>query len=156
MIAKHRAGIGHIQEDVQKLQHGALQAQRETNDNALRQLDMTSELRDEVRALSDNTTRASSRLDGLSSATSLLQSSVMSLRGLGEQVTRFISTFPTEIRDLLQKILRTNLQIYWLLLRSQNTVSASPSLLCQSNIQFEDALGRVKALPFEWFRHWEV
>jgi len=156
MIVEHRAGIGHIQRGIQELQHGALQAQVNSNDNASRQLDMTAELRDEVKALSANTACNNTRLGSISSATSSIQSSVMSLRDLGEQLARFLSTFPAEIRGLLQKILRTNLQIYWLLLRSQTNDSASPSLLSQSNIQFEDALGRVKGLPFEWFRHWEV
>lgn len=156
MIVEHRAGIGCIQRGVRELQHGARQAHVDLNDNALRQLDVTAELRDEVKALSTNTACNNTRLDSISSATSSIQSSVMSLRDLSEQVTRFLSTFPTDIRGLLQKILRTNLQIYWLLLRSQTNVSASPSLLSQSNIQFEDALGRVKELPFEWFRHWEV
>lgn len=156
MIVKHRAGMDHIQRGVQELQHAALQAQRNSKDNASKQLNMTTGLRDEVKALSDNTAYSTSRLDRISSATSSIQTSVMSLCDLGEQVTRFISTFPSEIRGLLQKILRTNLQIYWLLLQSHSTVSASPSLLSQSNIQFEDALGRVKGLPFEWFRHWKV
>ena len=156
MIVEHRAGTDHVLRGVQELQHKTLQAQLESKDGATGQSRMTAELRDEVRALSDNTACSNRRLNDISSATSSIQTSIMSLRDLGEQVTRFMSTFPAEIRGLLQKILRTYLEIHWLLLRSHNSVSASPSLLCQSNIQFEDALGRVKGLPFEWFRHWEV
>lgn len=155
-IVEHRAGLNQIQRDIQKVKDEVTQAQKTSNSNASIQSEMATELRDEVKALSNSTACNMTRLDSISSTTSSIHSSVMSLRNLGEQVTRFIGTFPAEIRDLLQRILRTNLQIYYMLLQSQNMIPASPSRLVQSTIKFEDALGRVRELPYEWFRHWEV
>ena len=38
----------------------------------------------------------------------------------------------------------------------QKDLPRGPSQVLSDNIYFEDALGRVKSLPFEFFRHWEV
>lgn len=42
------------------------------------------------------------------------------------------------------------------LFRSLMTLARSPSLLLDSNINLEDALGRTLSLPFEHFRYWSV
>ncbi|KEF62857.1 uncharacterized protein A1O9_00830 [Exophiala aquamarina CBS 119918] len=47
------------------------------------------------------------------------------------------------------------MQIYTILVTSQSSINATPSLLLDSNIQFEDALGRKSPLPYQWFHHWE-
>ncbi|KAK6537414.1 hypothetical protein TWF694_011601 [Orbilia ellipsospora] len=91
----------------------------------------------------------------LASQTSI-QNSLISLRDFGQQIISFLNSFPQEIRSLLQRILRTNVQIYFLLLHFQNNLTKGPSMLSDSNIFFEDALGRNRSLPYEWFRHWET
>lgn len=81
---------------------------------------------------------------------------LINLRDLGSQIMKFIRTFPVELRGLLQQVIQVNLRNYHVLLAIQNSISTPPSLLCNSNIRFEDALGVVRMLPFEWFRYWEV
>lgn len=49
-----------------------------------------------------------------------------------------------------------NLELYRLLLQIQRDIPQTPTQLLPDNIKFEDALGRVKLLPYAWFRHWEV
>jgi hypothetical protein len=49
-----------------------------------------------------------------------------------------------------------NLEIYLLLLKIHESMPRSPTRLIQDNIVFGDALGRVKSLEFEYFRHWRV
>jgi hypothetical protein len=95
-------------------------------------------------------------LDTLSSSARSVETSVLSLRNTGQQILQFIHGFPQEIRELLQKILRTNLQLYHVLLQFQSNLAKSPTMLLESNIIFEDALGRTQNLPYEWFRHWET
>ncbi len=84
------------------------------------------------------------------------QTSVTSLRSTGEQILRYLGTFPREMHELLQSILRANWQMYQVLLKIQQSISPSPTGLLNSNIRFEDALGDYKELPYEYFRHWEV
>ena len=96
------------------------------------------------------------RLDTMSNTANNLQTSVTSLRGLGSQILAFIGTFSAEIQILLRKIIHTDQQMYNLLLQVQQRISASPTTMLQSKIKFEDALGRARELPYEYFRHWEV
>jgi len=42
------------------------------------------------------------------------------------------------------------------MLQMQQNISPRPTNLLESNIRFEDALGEIKELPYEYFRHWEV
>ena len=81
---------------------------------------------------------------------------VMSLRDIGKEVRNFLGTFPSEMRNLLRKILQSNSQIYQLLLNVQKTPGQSPTGLLDSNIKFEDAMGELYELPYEYFRYWEV
>ena len=41
-------------------------------------------------------------------------------------------------------------------MRIQNQMPRSPSSVVSDNIRFEDALGRVRSLQYDVFRHWEV
>ncbi|KAL3421762.1 hypothetical protein PVAG01_05918 [Phlyctema vagabunda] len=95
-------------------------------------------------------------LERLSTSARSVETTVLNLRDTGQQILQFIGDFPREIRDLLQKIIRTNLQLYYLILRSQNNIAKVPTMLLESNILFEDALGRTQTLPYEWFRHWDT
>lgn len=51
---------------------------------------------------------------------------------------------------------QSNLQIYNLLRSMRNKLIQTPQFALSDSILFEDALGRVKPLPYEWFRRWEV
>ena len=86
------------------------------------------------------------------------RTSVMSLRTTWEQILGCLGTFPRarEMRELLQKILRANWQMYQILLKIQQSTARSPTGLLESNIRFEDALGDYREMPYEYFRHWEV
>jgi hypothetical protein len=95
-------------------------------------------------------------LEAISTTTRGTHSSVMSLRNIGGQLLAFFDTFSTEARKVLQKILQTDLRTYHLLLQVQRDIAASPTGLLKSNIEFEDALGRYRELPYEYFRYWEV
>ena len=95
-------------------------------------------------------------IESISRESLSIQTSLISLRSIGEQLLRFIRTFPAEIRQMLQKVISSNMQTYALLLQIQGVISRSPTWLLQDNIWFEDALGRVRELPYTWFRHWEV
>ncbi|KAI9836029.1 MAG: hypothetical protein M1819_001640 [Sarea resinae] len=96
-----------------------------------------------------------SRFDRMSATVSATQSSVLGLQSIGNRVATFIATFPSEIRDLLRSIVGTNITMYRVLLQLQQGIAKSPTSLLQSNIKFEDALGRKRELPYEYFRHWQ-
>ena len=82
--------------------------------------------------------------------------SVVSLRTLGNQIMDFLKTFPREIRDVLQKIMQADWRTYQAVLRIQEHLARSPSSLNESNLQFTNALGEFSLLPYEHFCHWEV
>ena len=96
------------------------------------------------------------RFDEIGAKLEDAKTSVMSLRSTGEQILRCLGTFPQEMRELLQNIVRANWHMYQVLLNIQQSTSRSPTGLLESNIRFEDALGDSRELPYEYFRHWEV
>lgn len=119
----------------------------EEHNNAMNQLDSKAEtLSTQIEACSDQ----------IAASRAAFETSVVSVRDIGRQILCFINSFPREIRALLQKILRTNIQTYYLLLHFQNNLTSNPSISSGRNICFEDALGRSQRLPYEWFKHWEV
>ena len=115
---------------------------------------------DELQAVKDQVSQGQgaleNRLDKISNTTTNLHTSVKSLQSLGSQILAFIGTFSAEIQILLQRIIHTDQQMFSLLLQVQHRISASPTTMLQSNIKFEDALGRACELPYEYFQHWEV
>ena len=82
--------------------------------------------------------------------------SLVRIRNLGDQVMSYLNAFPRRIQGLLCAILQSNLQSYRLLLQMQKDIAKRPTNLLESNIRFEDALGEIRYLPYEYFRHWEV
>lgn len=98
----------------------------------------------------------SHKLDGLSLRTDDTQSSIMSFRRTGDQILEFFRSFPQGLRELLNKILQSNWQMYQILLQVQQNFARSLTGMLDSNIKFEDALGDHRELPYEIFRHWEV
>jgi len=96
------------------------------------------------------------RLSGLSIGFASAHTSLVTLRILNSQIVGFLRSFPTELRTLLDTVIRTNMRMYVMLLSIHERISTSPTLLLQSNIRFENALGVTQELPYEWFRSWEV
>ena len=84
------------------------------------------------------------------------QTALVNIRSIGQQMMDLVRKFPLEMRDLLQRILQSNWQIYRLLLTLQQTPGPSPTGRLSSDIIFEDALGQVQELPYQYFRNWEV
>jgi len=82
--------------------------------------------------------------------------SVVQARHFGQQIMDYLNAFSGRIQGLLRLILQSNLQTYQLMLQMQQNISPRPTNLLESNIRFEDALGEIKELPYEYFRHWEV
>lgn len=82
--------------------------------------------------------------------------SVVQARHFGQHVMDHLNAFSGKIQGLLQAVLQSNLQTYQLMLQMQQNIPPRPTNLLESNIRFEDALGEIKELPYEYFRHWEV
>jgi hypothetical protein len=95
-------------------------------------------------------------LSSLRSTTESTQSSVMSLRSIGEQLARFIGSFRVELRDLLRRVVQGNLETYSILFAMQRDIAAIPTPVLESAITITDALDRVHRLPSEHFCDWEV
>jgi hypothetical protein len=49
-----------------------------------------------------------------------------------------------------------NRQILGILKAMQGNILRRPALLLEDGIHFEDALGRVRKLPYQYFRNWRV
>lgn len=82
--------------------------------------------------------------------------SLISIRRLGDQIVSHLNAFPGKIQGLLQAILQSNIKSYQMLLKLQKDIPPRPTNILESNIRFEDALGEVRYLPYEYFQHWEV
>lgn len=96
------------------------------------------------------------RLDAVSQQVAATHFSIRSFRRLAEQTAGFINTFPLEICDLLRRIMQNNWQMYQVILNVERSISRAPTSLHTSNIQFTNALGEYRELPYEYFCHWEV
>ena len=73
-----------------------------------------------------------------------------------DQILALMINFPSDMRDMLKRILLHNSLIYQAMLQIQRNTARSPTGLLESNIKFEDALGEVMQLPYAYFRYWEV
>jgi len=127
-IAEHRAGLRQVQETVDNIEDrmGGIETARH----------------DEFKAISSKADET--------------QSSLMSLRNLGEKIMSFMMTFPQEIRDLLQTIVQSDWRTYQAVLQIQDRLARAPSSLHDSKIRFANALGEYRELPYERFCNWEV
>lgn len=94
--------------------------------------------------------------DAVSDKVDVIRTSVVSIRDLGHQILGFMRTFPGEIRDRLQAIIQADWLTYQAVLQVQEQIAHSPTGLQASNIQFTNALGEYRSLPYEYFCHWEV
>ncbi|KAL8893604.1 MAG: hypothetical protein Q9192_005104 [Flavoplaca navasiana] len=104
----------------------------------------------------DNTAhKTEAKLRDLSTKVDLSNTSIVNLRNVADQVMSFVKTFPQEIRDRLQAITQANWRTYQAILQIQNDISRTPNALLESNIQFTNALGEYRSLPYEYFCQWE-
>lgn len=152
-IEEHRAKFQGLSRKVEEVKEEVIQTRQSTAANIK---NLSSNMQSKLDGISGNTAELAQNMSALSVEMASTQNSVLSLRDTGSQILTFLRKFPADLRTLLQTIIRTNMQMYYVLLKIDSKVSASPSLLNQSNIRFEDALGVVRELPHEWFKHWEV
>lgn len=82
--------------------------------------------------------------------------SIANLTTIWDQILSFVKTFPQEIRGRLQAITQADWRTYQAVLRLQDSISATPTSLHESNIHFTNALGEYRPLPYDLFCHWEV
>jgi hypothetical protein len=155
-IGEQRTRTSEVSKRLEEVREEVTRSCAASDEFASKQIGQVKELQAKVDILDGNTTSSIKQIDSLFCSAKSVHSSMISLKNIGEQIVQFIATFPAEIRDLLRRTIHTNLQLYHLLLHSQSNVSQPPTLLLQSNIRFEDALGRSRELPYEWFRNWEV
>ena len=105
----------------------------------------------------DNTAhKIEARLQDLSTKVDLSNTSIVNLKNIADQVVSFVKTFPQEIRDRLHAMTQADWRTYQAILQIQNDISRTPNALLESNIQFTNALGEHRSLPYEYFCQWEV
>ena len=73
---------------------------------------------------------------------------------IGASLLRNLMPFSEKVLRYLQENMKTNLEIYALLLRIHQDLPKQ--LGASDTIHFEDALGRTENLPYVYFQHWEV
>ena len=66
------------------------------------------------------------------------------------------ATLSAEALELLKRMLQTNLEIHALLLRLQEQMPQTLRMPTNTLFYFQDVLGRIHELPYDWFRHWEI
>ena len=152
-IEEHRSRLQRISREVEEVKDEVVQSRQSA---ATEIKNLGTDVHSKLDGISRTTAELAQSVSSVSLGMSSTQDSILSFRNTGSQILTFLRNFPADIRKLLQTIIRTNMQMYYVLLKIDGKVSASPSLLNQTNIRFEDALGVVRELPHEWFKHWEV
>lgn len=152
-IEMHRSKIDSLAKEARGMKDETVNVQRITN---RRICDLESNLDSKLGNISENTTRLARSYNALKAGLFSTRVSLLTLHSLPAQITTFLSTFSAETRALLERILQINMQIYSTLYRIQDQLASSPSLASSECILFEDGLGIVRELPYEWFKYWEV
>lgn len=125
-----------------KREHGDLRAKVAENRAALQQVTGIAEgIKDSMEGIQTTT---ETRMDTIVSMIDATHTSVTSLRTLGEQIMSFIKTFPREMRDLLETVIKADWRTYRAVLQIQDRLAQSPSYLLESNIRFTNALGEYR------------
>jgi hypothetical protein len=78
------------------------------------------------------------------------------LEALLKQLIRVFGQFSAVALQLIQRLLRTDIEIYAILRQLQSRLPPTPTCSMQDSIHFTDALGRTQQLPYQWFKHWDV
>lgn len=99
---------------------------------------------------------AQASMQTLSDKIDVSNAAVFNLRTIADHILTFVKTFPQEIRDRLQALTQADWRTYQAVLQIQEQISHHPGSLHDSNIQFTNALGEFRSLPYEYFCHWEI
>ena len=75
---------------------------------------------------------------------------------IGRRVLNMLVPFSEKALEYLRKNMKTNMEIYALLLKMQTSIPQCMFPSRQDSVHFEDVLGRKKLLPYDYFRHWDV
>ena len=78
------------------------------------------------------------------------------LGSMGRSFFSVLTPFSEKALEYLRKNMKTNIEIYALLLKIQTSIPQGMFSSQQDSIHFEDVLGRKKLLPYDYFRHWDV
>ncbi|CAG8970730.1 hypothetical protein HYALB_00001512 [Hymenoscyphus albidus] len=152
-IEMHRSKIDSLSKESREMRDDMIHSQRSTNRKIS---ELKGDIESKLEKVSENTTRLAQSYNSMNLLLFSSRASFFCLRVLSAQVLNFLRAFPAEIRALLEKILRVNMQMYATLVRIQTQLASSPQFPGTENIVFEDGLGVVRELPYEWFKHWEV
>ncbi|CAO2647556.1 Nn.00g084780.m01.CDS01 [Neocucurbitaria sp. VM-36] len=166
--------VAHISESVSRIEteadtsHGALLASILEQRASIQRLDKKihkteSLLRHNFQRQSERTetiandlNNATQTLRYISDTTGTINTTVMSLRSLAVQLLQTLHHFPSQVRDTLEQVVRSNIQIYTVLRAIHSSILRAPAFQPEDSVRFEDVLGRTKSLPYEYFRHIEV
>ncbi|KAF2821056.1 tannase-domain-containing protein [Ophiobolus disseminans] len=147
-----KEGMSDIRQDKDSLSNAkttsSTQLRKDAADSASRLTKQISQINDETKSTRQEVSAPANGVASSSSSTNALFS-------LENQILAIFRVFPAKLRALLQNVVGTNVQMYALLLQIHRKISATPTLALEGNIRMEDALGQIKSLPLEWFRHWE-
>ena len=97
-----------------------------------------------------------STVRGVSVAVESTNTQLVSFRTLDAQLLHTLQHLPKQIGETMEQAIRSNLETYAMLRAIHSTVVRSPAYDAADMIMFEDVLGRVRKLPYEYFRHKEV
>jgi len=99
---------------------------------------------------------AAGTLRNVSESTAAMNATVMGFRDLGTQLLQLVSALPRQVRETLEQVVKSNLEMYAMLRNIQTSLSRSPGYSSADTFRFEDVLGRSRTLPYEYFRHIDV
>lgn len=88
--------------------------------------------------------------------TEKISTQLVSFTDLGTQLMYTLRHLPRQVREILKPVVQRNLQMYSMLRVIHTSIVRSPALNPADAFRFEDALGRSRTLPYEYFRHKEV
>ncbi|KAF2650852.1 hypothetical protein K491DRAFT_696944 [Lophiostoma macrostomum CBS 122681] len=99
---------------------------------------------------------ASATVEHISQKMVNTEATVITLRSSGTQLARLVHDLPAQIREMLEQVVRTNLDMYHMLRAIQDNIVRDPTAQPSDCFLFEDVLGRTRSLPYEYFRYPEV
>ncbi|KAF2110430.1 hypothetical protein BDV96DRAFT_583994 [Lophiotrema nucula] len=151
-LEEAKDGMSRMRQDFERMSAATTTTQEQLRQDTS---DSTYQLTEQLNQIGNDTVSTKRSISALTTGVASISTSLTGLCGLGTQALAILRAFPAELQTLLQTVLRTNMQMYAVLLEVHRKIGAPPTLALESNIRIEDALGEIRSLPFEWFRHWE-
>lgn len=152
-LEEAKDGMSRIRQDIDRMDATANTSREELRKETARSTSQLIEQLKQVEKIAESTDQG---VSSLNIGVTPISASLTRLGDLGIQALTIMRTLPSELRTILRTVLQTNMQMYTVLLEVHRKIAAPPTLALESNIRVEDALGEIRSLPFEWFRHWEV